>query len=68
MIPSREGEGKRAKIAGLRFRLEEADNRCSRLTDKAEASRSELRAKGEVKSELRRALEDEVERRGVIEA
>ena len=48
MIPSREGEGKRAKIAGLRFRLEEADTRFSHLMNKAEVSRFEIMAKGEV--------------------
>ena len=65
---SREGEGNRSEIAELRFRLEEVDTRCSRLTDEAKASRFELRAKGEVKAELTRALEAETERRGVIEA
>ena len=53
---------------GLRFRLEEADTRCSRLTDKAEALRFNLRANGGVKAELRRDLENKVERRGTIEA
>ena len=38
-----------------------------RLTDEAEASRFEIRAKGEVKVELRRALEADAERRGVNE-
>ena len=65
---SREGEGNRAKTAGLRFCLEEADTRCSRLTDKAEALRFNLRANGGVKAELRRELENKAERRGTIEA
>ena len=34
----------------------------------AEASRFELRAKGEVEAELRRAMEAEAERTGIIEA
>ena len=54
---SREGEGNRVDIAGLRFRLEEAENRCYRLTDKAEALRFDLKAKGEVEAEIRRAME-----------
>ena len=62
----REGEGNRAKIVGLRSRLEEAKTRCSCLTDKSEALRLEIRAKGGVKAELRRALEEEAERRGII--
>ena len=53
---------------GLIFRLEEADTRCSRLTDKAEALRFNLRANGGVKAELRRDLKNKVERRGTIEA
>ena len=40
----------------MRFCLEEAETRCSRLTDEAEASRFELRVKGEVEAELRREL------------
>ena len=50
------------------FRLEEAETRCSCLTEKVEASRFELRAKGGVDAELRRALEAEEGRRGIIEA
>ena len=53
----REGEGNRVDIVGLRFRLEEAENRCYRLTDKAEAMRFDLKAKGEVEAEIRRAME-----------
>ena len=65
----REGEGNNDKIEELRFRLEEADTRCSRLTDDSEALRFKLRAKGGgVKVELRRALEAEPKRRGTIEA
>ena len=45
-----------ADISGLRFRLEEAETRCYHLTNEAEASRFELRIKGGVKAELRRAL------------
>ena len=36
--------------------------------DEANASRFELRSKGEVEADLRRALDAEAERRGVIEA
>ena len=42
----REGEGNNDEIEELRFRLEEADTRCSRLTDDSEALRFKLRAKG----------------------
>ena len=65
---SREGKGNRAEITGLRYHLEEADTRFSRLTDEAKASSFELRSKGEVEAELRRELEAEAERRGIIEA
>ena len=56
------------EITGLRFRLEEAENRCSRLMNDTKASRLDLRANGEVEADLRRALEAEAERRGIIEA
>ena len=42
---------------GLRFRLEEAETKFSGLTDEDELSRFKLRAKEEVKAELRRELE-----------
>ena len=47
--------------------MEEIDTRCSRLIDESEASRFKIRAKGEVKAELRRALEAETESMGIIE-
>ena len=47
---SREGEGNRAEIAGLRFRLEEAETICFRLSAEAEALRFDLRSKGEVEA------------------
>ena len=56
---SREGEGNRYEIVGFRFYLGEADTRFYRLTDKAEVLGFELRAKGEAKEELKRALEAE---------
>ena len=56
---SKEGEWNRAKIAGLIFRLEEAETICSHLMEKAKASRFDLREKDEVEAELRRALEAE---------
>ena len=61
---SREGGGNRDDIAGLIFRLEEAETRCYRLTDDTKASRFELRTNEEVKADLRRALESKTERRG----
>ena len=64
---SREGEENRDEIAGLIFYLEDEETRCYPLTDKAKASRFEIRAKGEVQAELWRALEAELERRGIIE-
>ena len=48
--------------------MEEAETRCPPLRDEAELSRFDLIDKGEVKAELRRALEDEAESRGIIEA
>ena len=50
----------------MRFRLEEAETRCFRLSDKAKASIFELRAKGGVEAYLRRAIDYEVKRRGLI--
>ena len=44
---------------GFIFYLGEADTRFSRLTDEAEVLGFELRAKGEAKEELKRALEAE---------
>ena len=52
----------------MRFRLDEAENRCSCIIGKSEASSFDLRAKGEVKADLRRALEAKAERRGIMEA
>ena len=52
----------------MRFRLEEAETICSCLMDDAKASRFNLKDKGEIKAELRRALEAEAERRGIIES
>ena len=43
---SRDGEGNMADIAGLILLLEEAENRCSRLTDKAEVLRFDLSTRG----------------------
>ena len=54
---SREGDGNRVDIAGLRFRMEEAENICYCFTDKSKALRFDLKAKGEVEAEIRRALE-----------
>ena len=54
------GGGNRAKIAGFRFHLEETDTRLSRLPYESKASMFELRAKREIKAELRRALKCEV--------
>ena len=48
--------------------MEEAETRCPPLRYEAELSRFDLIDKGEVKAELRRALEDEAESRGIIEA
>ena len=52
----------------MRLCLEETETRCYRLIGEAEASRFKIRAKGEVEADLRRALEAEVERRGLIKA
>ena len=65
---SREGGGNRSKIAGLRFRLEEAETRCSHLTDEVKAFRFDLRAKGGFEVDIRRELEDEADKMGVIKA
>ena len=43
---SREGEGNRADITGLRFRLEEVDTICFRISSEAEALRFDLSSKG----------------------
>ena len=64
---SREGEGNKAEIVRLRLRLEESDTRCYHISDEAKALRFEIRANGEVQAELWRALEAELERRGIIE-
>ena len=64
----REGGGNRSEIAGLILCVKEAETRCYRLRDKAEASRFELRAKGKVKADIRRSLEVEAERRRIIKA
>ena len=50
----------------MRFRLEEAETRCSRLTDEAEASRFEIRANGYFNKDLRRSLDANTERKGII--
>ena len=60
--------GGRAKIYGLRLHLDEAETICSRFTDEAEASSFDIRSKGGVKTEIRRALEAEADRRGVIKS
>ena len=65
---SREGEGNRSDITGLRFRLEEVDTICFRISSEAEALRFDLRSKGEVEAYLRRALESNAERRWIIKA
>ena len=65
---SREGEGNRSDITGLIFRLEEVDTICFRLSAEAEALRFDLRSKGEVEAYLRRALEYNADRRGIIKA
>ena len=65
---SREEEGNRDKIVVLKLLLEDAETRCSYLTDKAKASRFELRSKGEVEADIRRAMEAEAERRDITKA
>ena len=64
----RDGEWNMPKSAGLRFCLEEAETKCSYLTDKANILRFDLKSKWEIKVDLRRALDAESERMGVIEA
>ena len=55
-------------MSELGFLMKEVDTRCSRLMRKDEALRFKLRAKGEINAELRRELEAEAKRKGIIEA
>ena len=61
--------GRQGGAAGGDHRLFEENNDSEGDAEQeAEASRFEVRAKGEVEEELRRAPEAEAERRGIIEA